>query len=440
MPTTVRIVTEETSIEKQKQHDSLGEMTAFSHVWQNFAVLYDDEERNWMFKADYKHAVEHIKKCYEDMAAELNISVTEVKAQCTKYRDGFTKAVKQYAEDLKKEMCDMPTAAATKLSVFNWLLPFCCHYDPSTMDGKNLDQYIERILRGHANRLDRHKIDSSDVHSTLSHVSMYLCDAGKPKQLVLSVPKLNWELLSSISLQYNVTFLHGYSDMIVFEDESLSCVSWDTFSVLELPSIVSAWLSRNIDPTFNWAQAGMAHFGQHVNITLPPQEGKRPIAKCADAMSVALGRAASAGKQARAAMERACAHEQEYCDSIVYGLACARLGSMSQKESFDCAKHQVDNLHLFLTDIGHLITRILHLEVMHDSVCSSSSSCIIQQTFAAISASSSGPLKVVFFSILESAAVQVRCASYSEFFMFDGKNDRLFRTSAFGVGGKFSNK
>ncbi len=56
-------------MEKQKRHDSLGEMTAFSRVWQNFAVLYDDEECNRMFKADYKHAVEHIKKCYEDIAA-----------------------------------------------------------------------------------------------------------------------------------------------------------------------------------------------------------------------------------------------------------------------------------------------------------------------------------------------------------------------------------
>ncbi len=232
--------------------------------------------------------------------------------------------MKQYAEDLKKETCEMPTAAVTKLSVFNWLLPFCCHYDPSTMDGKNLDQYIERILRGHANHLEQHKLDLSEVRSTLSRVSTYLRDIGKPKQLVLSVPKLKWELLPSILLQYNVTFLHGYSQMIVFEDKSSSCVSWDTFSVVELLSTVSAWLSRNIDPTFNWAQAGMSHFSQHVNITMPPQEGKHPIAKHADAMSIALNRAASAGKQVHAAIKRAHVCEQEYCNSIVYGFGmCA---------------------------------------------------------------------------------------------------------------------
>ncbi len=53
-----------------------------------------------------------------------------------------------------------------------------------------------------------------------------------------------------------------------------------------------------------------------------------------------------------------------------------------------------------------------------------------------LSASSSGPLKVVFFPILESAAVQLRCASYSEFSMFYGMNDSLFCPSAFGVGGE----
>ncbi len=137
---------------KQKRHDALSEMTDFSRKWQKYPVLYDEKERNQMFAEDYKGTIQHIKQCYQDMATALNLSVADVKARHVKYRDSVTKGVKQYSEDLQKGTCDLPTAAATKLSVFNWLIKFSCHYDASTMDGKNLDQYVEKILRGHANR------------------------------------------------------------------------------------------------------------------------------------------------------------------------------------------------------------------------------------------------------------------------------------------------
>ncbi len=191
---------------KQKHHDCLQEMTEFSRVWQTFPLLYDEEERNKLFALDYSSAVTKMKKSYEDMAVSLNLSVEQVKACRVKYRDGVTKAVKQYAKDLCTGRSDSPTAAATKLSVFYWLMPFSCHYDASTMADQNLDQYIERIIRGHANRLDRHKLDSSDVCDTLSCVSTYLRDAGKPQTLVLSMEKLNWNLLPTIALQNGVLF------------------------------------------------------------------------------------------------------------------------------------------------------------------------------------------------------------------------------------------
>ncbi len=353
---------------KQKRHDALSEMTDFSRMWQKYPILYDEKECNRMFAEDYKGTIQHIKQCYQDIATALNLSVADVKARRVKYRDSITKAVKQYSEDLQKGTCDLPTAAATKLSVFNWLLKFSCHYDASTMDGKNLDQCVEKILRGHANRQDRNKVDSSEVRSTLSCVSTYLRDAGKPCRLVLSVPKL-WEVLENIAYKNNVMFLHNYLPMCVFEDDSVSCISWNSFSVLELPSSVCAWLSRNIDPTFNWVDAGMSHFRHHVNITLLPQDGKTPVVKRSDAMMNALNRAANVGKQARAAVKVARVSEEWYKNSIVYGFAVAGLASMSVSESCTCAQQQVDNMCLFLTDIGLVITHILQLESMRDRVC-----------------------------------------------------------------------
>ncbi len=211
-------------------------------------------------------------------------------------------------------------------------------------------------------------MDTSEVRSTLARVSTYLRDVGKPRRLMLSVPKL-WEVLESIAYENNITFLHNYSPMCVFEDDSVSCVSWNSFSVSELPSSVCAWLSRNIDPTFNWVDAGMSHFRHHVNITLPPQGGKTPAVKQYDAMMTALNRAANAGKQARAAVKVARVSEERYRDSIVYGFAVAGLASMSISESCACAQQQVDNMRLVLTDIGLVITHILELESMRDRVC-----------------------------------------------------------------------
>lgn len=128
---------------KQKRHDSLHEMTDFSRIWKEFPVLYDDNARNKLFAQDFAAGLAHLNKYYMEMSQKLKLTVAEVKARRVKYRDAVTKAVKQYSQDLRNDTSTMPTAAATKLSVFNWLLPFSCHYDPSMMDGKHLDQYLE---------------------------------------------------------------------------------------------------------------------------------------------------------------------------------------------------------------------------------------------------------------------------------------------------------
>ncbi len=206
-------------------------MADFSRVWQKYPVLYDEEARNKLFASDYTAVLAHMNKCYEDMAAALHLTVAEVKAHRLKYRDSVTKTVKQYAQDLHKGTCDMPTTAATKLSVFNWLMPFSCHYDTSAMEGKHLDQYIEHILCGQANRLERNKVDASEVQSALAWVSTYMHDVGKPHSLVLTVQKLEWHLLPSVALENGVMFLHGYSPMSVSLTMRVKLVSTGSLSV-----------------------------------------------------------------------------------------------------------------------------------------------------------------------------------------------------------------
>ncbi len=237
----------QTRMAKQKKHDCLEDMSTFSELWKDFPILYDESVRNKLFSQDYAAALEQLNKSYMAIAEGLNLTVAEVKVSCIKYRDSVTKAVKQYGDDLRNGTSNMPTAAATKLSVFNWLLPFSCHYDAGIMAGKPLDQYVEHILHGHANRLERNKQDSTEVRATLSRVSMYLRDAAKPCTLLVEVIKLNWDVLATAMLKDGLLFLHGYTPMTVFEDESVSCECWESFCVTDLHSTVSDWLSHNID-------------------------------------------------------------------------------------------------------------------------------------------------------------------------------------------------
>ncbi len=153
--------------------------------------------------------------------------------------------------------------------------------------------------------------------------------------------------------------------MTVFQDESDACVVWQTYSVPELPWSISTWLSQNIDPTFDWVKAGMKHFSEHIVITLPPVPGKLPVAKHADAMATALTRAASAAKQARIAVDKACVGQSVYSDSIAYGFGLAVYGDMiAVDDALQRAQQQAATLCFYLTDVGIVVQRMMHLEAM----------------------------------------------------------------------------
>ncbi len=66
-------------MQKLKKHNTIEDMTTFSHIWEKFPVLYDDRARNALFKKDFKEAHCHMQDCYAQMAAALGMSVCEVK-------------------------------------------------------------------------------------------------------------------------------------------------------------------------------------------------------------------------------------------------------------------------------------------------------------------------------------------------------------------------
>ena len=355
---------------KAKRHDCLQEMTEFSRVWKEYVVLYDKDAWNKLFSQDFAAGLVHLNKCYMDMSHALNLTVPEVKAHRVKYRDAVTKAVKQYSNDLRNNTTSLPTAAATKLSVFNWLLPYSCHYDPTLMDGQNLDQYVECILRGHANHLDHNKVDSTEVQSVLASVSTYLRDAGKPWHLIISSKKLQWNMLPSIAMQNRVCFLHDYMPMTVFEDESASCEFIDSFCIAELPCSVSDWLLRNIDPMFDWVKAGMYHFSHHVTQCLPPCDGKLAIVKHADAMALALNRAAAASREACLAVDKARNSKTLCVKSFCYSYTLAGCGtSVVKSDTAQAAQGETVRLRLLMDDIFVVIQKVLNLEAARDTVC-----------------------------------------------------------------------
>ncbi len=360
----------QTRMAKQKKHDCLEDMGAFSKMWKDFPILYDESARNKLFSQDYGAALEQLNKSYLAIAEGLNLTVAEVKACRIKYRDSVTKAVKQYGDDLRNGTSTMPTAAATKLSVFNWLLPFSCHYDAAIMADKPLDQYLEHTLHGHANRLECNKQDCTEVCATLSRVSTYLCDVAKPWKLVLEVIKLNWDVLATATLKDGLSFLHGYTAMTVFEDESVSCECWESFCLDELHCTVSDWLSHNIDPTFKWAEAGMHHFSLHVTVSTPVCEGKMSVIRRADAMALALNRCGTAAREARFAVDKAQNSETLFNKSFCYGYALSGCGgSVTAAESAKATETKSATLHVLMDDIVVVIEKVMQLEAACAKLC-----------------------------------------------------------------------
>ncbi len=234
-------------MQKQKKHDSLEDMALFSRTWECFPVLYDDSARNDAFKKDWKAANVHLQKCYADMASTLGISVSDVKARRTKYKDAVTKALKQYADDLRNGTNECPTPAALKLSIFFWLLPFSANYQLDLMDGKPLDTYLEKILQARLNKMRREQQDVTELTEHLALMRQFMHDVGKPKDVKIILNKFSFADLSALAFQHKVTFLAGYSEMTVFIDDSVQTQIIDALDVHDvgcLPYAICMSMSR----------------------------------------------------------------------------------------------------------------------------------------------------------------------------------------------------
>lgn len=136
-------------------------------------------------------------------------------------------------------------------------------------------------------------------------------------------------------------------------------------SVSELPCSVSCWLSRNIDPTFNWHKAGMEHFSCHVTVSEYPRDGKCAVAKRADAMAIVLNRTAGCAREARIAMDKAHSREKACTKSFCYAFALAGCGaSVKAKDAQNAEQAQTDSVQLLMDDVLVVMEKVLQLERM----------------------------------------------------------------------------
>ncbi len=90
----------QTSPGKKKKHDTLEQMAQFSEHWHKYLVLYDDKAHNSLFVNDWKSAAAQLNEAYMKLASDTGLTVEEVKAKCTKYKDAITKAVGQFVDDV----------------------------------------------------------------------------------------------------------------------------------------------------------------------------------------------------------------------------------------------------------------------------------------------------------------------------------------------------
>lgn len=109
---------------KKKQHDTIDAMMLFSKNWERFPVLYNEKVCNALFATDWKNANTVLQRCYAELAADVVLSVSEVKARHVKYHDAVTKAVKQYGDDLKNGTTQCPSPAALKMVMFFLVVAF----------------------------------------------------------------------------------------------------------------------------------------------------------------------------------------------------------------------------------------------------------------------------------------------------------------------------
>ncbi len=114
----------------------------------------------------------------------------------------------------------------------------------------------------------------------------------------------------------------------------------------------------------------MHHFSHHVTVSTSVCEGKTSVVKRADAMALALNRSASASREARLAVDKACSSEALFNKSFCYSYALSGCGgSVTATDLAKAEGNQSATLHILMDDIVLVIQKVMQLEAARDKLC-----------------------------------------------------------------------
>lgn len=187
--------------------------------------------------------------------------------------------------------------------------------------------------------------------------------------------KLCFEDLSSILNMYQVMFLHGYSKMTVFTNESSLTKlipPQDVRNVAALPYQICTWLSKMRDPSFRWESARLEHHNVCVETTQPEQ--RTTVIQHSNPCAVALGKVVSAGKVARQTVDHANLAQDLYWQHFLLGIgfeeACSFV-EVEKRQKVPAEAKKIEKSHLALLQtcmktVQSVSTSVLALEEARD--------------------------------------------------------------------------
>ncbi len=324
-------------------------MAQFSEHWRKYPVLYDDKARNSLFVNDWKSAAANLNEAYTKLASDTGLTVEEVKAKCTKYKDAITKAVGQFMDDVRSGSNTMPTPGAVKLIVFFWLLPFSSKYNPELLQHRTLDMYVEKILQARLNKMGRMHEDVTEITSALERVRHCIDVRSKPKAVRVFASPLTFADLPAIAAEHGVVFVPNLFPVPEFKDESselhhLPAVE-ETVDIKRLPYMISDWLSRVCDKTFDWKVQGLQYQRFSVNET---EAGLLSTNKQrAHAVAVALHKAANKSRDAWREIDAVHAVEDAHFSHVALGVGLSVINEAAGwLENLTPVKHSVKSWYV----------------------------------------------------------------------------------------------
>ncbi len=236
-----------------------------------------------------------MKKCYEDMGCELDLSPDDMRKRRVKYIDGVTKGLAQLKTDIENGTEVLPIPAVHKLRIFRWFWPYSKNFDAAIMQNMNFDSYMEHALIVHVNRLERTKQDATTARDTLRKVRE-LNEKHAADELGLKTGE------------------ECEVEVVMFDDSSMLRDTEEVCSSV-CSSSICAYLPPSHDPTFNYAEHGFVFFGTSVTISTSEMSVKS-VRKHCDVLLSTLKCSGESAQKARQALCHAQTAEASYIDAV----------------------------------------------------------------------------------------------------------------------------